>query len=60
MLAWFAYLVVSLVWGSTFLAIAYAIPVFTPLGLSAARLLPAGLLALAIGRIAPGAPAHPA
>jgi drug/metabolite transporter (DMT)-like permease len=39
------------VWGSTFLAIAYAIGTYTPLGLSAARFIPAGLLALLIGRI---------
>jgi len=51
MLAWLAYLTVSVVWGSTFLAIAYAIESFTPFGLSAARFLPAGLLALLIGRL---------
>lgn len=51
MLAWLAYLVVSVVWGSTFLAIAYAIETFTPFGLSAVRFLPAGLLALLIGRV---------
>ena len=51
MLTWLAYLTASVVWGSTFLAIAYAIESFTPFGLSAARFLPAGLLALLIGRI---------
>lgn len=51
MLAWLAYMTVSVVWGSTFLAIAYAIESFTPFGLSAARFVPAGLLALAIGRL---------
>jgi drug/metabolite transporter (DMT)-like permease len=51
MLAWFAYATVSVVWGSTFLAIAYAVSTFTPFGLSAARFLPAGLLALLIGRL---------
>ncbi len=50
MIAWLAYATVSVVWGSTFLAIAYAIDAFTPFGLSAARFLPAGLLALLIGR----------
>ena len=45
------YMTVSVVWGSTFLAIAYAIESFTPFGLSAARFVPAGLLALAIGRL---------
>jgi len=51
MLAWFAYLTASVVWGSTFLAIAYAIETFTPFGLSAVRFIPAGLLALLIGRL---------
>ncbi len=51
MFAWIAYLTVSLVWGSTFLGIAYAIDTFTPFGLSASRFIPAGLLALLIGRI---------
>jgi drug/metabolite transporter (DMT)-like permease len=49
MLAWLSYLTVSVVWGSTFLAIAYAIEAFTPFGLSAARFLPAGMIALIIG-----------
>lgn len=51
MLAWLAYLTASVVWGSTFLAIAFAIETFTPLGLSAVRFIPAGILALLIGRI---------
>lgn len=50
-MAWWCYLTVSVVWGSTFLAIAYAIGSFTPFGLSVVRFLPAGLLALAIGRL---------
>jgi drug/metabolite transporter (DMT)-like permease len=50
-LAWLCYATVSLVWGSTFLAIAWAVRSFTPWGLSAARFLPAGLLALALGRL---------
>ena len=50
MLAWLAYLTASVVWGSTFLAIAYAIESFTPFGLSAVRFIPAGILALLIGR----------
>ncbi|HNX31781.1 MAG TPA: EamA family transporter [Holophaga sp.] len=51
MLAWFAYGIISVVWGSTFLAIAYAVECFTPFGLSAVRFLPAGCLALLIGRM---------
>lgn len=50
MLGWISYLTVALVWGSTFLAIAFAIESLTPFGLCAARFLPAGVLALAIGR----------
>ncbi len=50
MLAWAAYLTVAVVWGSTFVAIAWAIESFTPFGLSAARFLPAGILALLVGR----------
>ncbi len=50
MLAWWSYLTVSVVWGSTFLGIAYAVESFTPFGLSAARFLPAGLIALVISR----------
>jgi drug/metabolite transporter (DMT)-like permease len=49
MLGWLAYVTASLVWGSTFLAIAYALESFTPIGLSAVRFLPAGALALLIG-----------
>lgn len=51
MLAWLAYLTASVVWGSTFLAIAFAIETFTPFGLSAVRFIPAGILALLIGRM---------
>ncbi|MDD5334565.1 MAG: EamA family transporter [Rhodoferax sp.] len=51
MLAWLAYLTASVVWGSTFLAIAFAIETFTPWGLSAVRFIPAGILALLIGRL---------
>jgi len=50
MMAWLSYATVSIVWGSTFLGIAYAIDAFTPFGLSAARFIPAGLIALAIAR----------
>jgi drug/metabolite transporter (DMT)-like permease len=50
-LAWLCYATVSLVWGSTFLSIAWAVRSFTPWGLSAARFLPAGLLALGLGRL---------
>ena len=50
MLTWAAYLTVALVWGSTFFAIAWAIESFTPFGLSAVRFLPAGILALLLGR----------
>ncbi|BDU78134.1 EamA family transporter [Mesoterricola sediminis] len=49
--AWLSYLTVSLVWGSTFLGIAYAVDAFTPFGLSAARFLPAGLIALILARL---------
>ncbi len=51
MRAWLSYVAVSVVWGSTFLAIAWAIDSFTPFGLSAARFVPAALVALAIGRL---------
>jgi drug/metabolite transporter (DMT)-like permease len=51
MLAWLAYATVAVVWGSTFLAIAWAIESFTPFGLSAARFVPAAIAALLIGRI---------
>jgi len=60
MLAWSAYLTASVVWGSTFLAIAYAIETFTPFGLSAVRFIPAGLLALLIGRLRKERPPAPA
>ena len=49
MLGWISYATVALVWGSTFLAIAFAIESLTPFGLCAVRFLPAGILALAIG-----------
>ncbi len=49
--AWIAYGICAVVWGSTYFGIALAIPVFTPYGLVACRYIPAGLLALALGRL---------
>ncbi|HJU82659.1 MAG TPA: EamA family transporter [Holophagaceae bacterium] len=51
MLGWIAYLTVSLVWGSTYLAIALGLDSFTPYGMVAARFTLGGLLALLAGRL---------
>jgi len=51
MLAWLAYLTVAVVWGSTYFAIALALPTFTPYGLVAARFSVAAVLALGLGRL---------
>lgn len=50
LLGWAAYLTVSVVWGSTFLAIAVALRSFTPWGVVAVRFTVASLLCLALGR----------
>ncbi|MFI5181945.1 MAG: EamA family transporter [Thermoanaerobaculia bacterium] len=50
LLGWAAYLTVSVVWGSTFLAIAVALRSFTPWGVVAIRFTIASLLCLALGR----------
>ena len=50
MLAWLAYLTVSLVWGSTYFAIALGVPVFTPYGIVATRFTLAAPVALLLGR----------
>lgn len=52
MLAWVAYAVVAVVWGSTYFAIAIGIECFTPYGMVAARYLLAGVLALGLSRLA--------
>jgi drug/metabolite transporter (DMT)-like permease len=51
MLAWFAYAIVAIVWGSTYYAIAIGIESFTPYGMVASRYLTAGLLALGLSRL---------
>lgn len=51
MLAWIAYFIVAVVWGSTYFAIAIGIESFTPYGMVAARYLLAGALALALNRL---------
>ena len=56
MLAWIAYLTISLVWGSTYLAIALGLESFTPYGMVAARFTIGGIIALAIGRLRGEAP----
>jgi len=50
-MAWLAYGVCALVWGSTYFAIALGIESFTPFGMVATRYLAAGALALVLGRI---------
>ncbi len=52
MKAWFAYLIVALVWGSTYFAIALGIGSFQTFGMVASRYLAGGCLALLLGRIA--------
>jgi drug/metabolite transporter (DMT)-like permease len=56
MAAWIAYLICSVVWGSTYFAIALGIGSFTPFGMVASRYLLAGLLALGLGRLLREAP----
>lgn len=51
MLAWVAYAIVAIVWGSTYYAIALGIEAFTPYGMVAGRYLLAGALALGLSRI---------
>ncbi len=48
---WVAYLIVSVVWGSTFLGIAVALRSFTPWGVVALRFAAASLLCLLLGRL---------
>ena len=50
MLAWIAYAIVAVVWGSTYYAIALGIESFTPYGMVASRYLLAGALALGLSR----------
>ena len=52
MLAWIAYLIVAVVWGSTYFAIAIGIESFTPYGMVASRYLLAGALAFGLSRLA--------
>jgi drug/metabolite transporter (DMT)-like permease len=49
--AWFAYVIVALVWGSTYFAIALGIESFQTFGMVAARYLAGGLLALLLSRL---------
>ena len=51
MKAWFAYLIVAVVWGSTYFAIAVGIQSFQPFGMVSSRYLAGGLLALGLGRL---------
>lgn len=51
MLAWIAYAVIALVWGSTYFAIRVALEGFTPYGLVAARFLLASILAFGVARL---------
>lgn len=51
MLAWIAYAICALVWGSTYFGIALGITSFTPFGLVATRYLSAGVLAWGLGRL---------
>lgn len=51
MIAWLAYAVCALVWGSTYFAIALGIESFTPFGMVATRYLSAGALALLLSRL---------
>ncbi len=52
MLAWLAFIACSLIWGSTWLAHKWALVDFTPIGLGSLRFLCAGLLCVAIARLA--------
>jgi drug/metabolite transporter (DMT)-like permease len=49
--AWFAYLIVAIVWGSTYFAIALGIESFNTFGMVASRYLAGGALALVLSRI---------
>jgi drug/metabolite transporter (DMT)-like permease len=49
--AWFAYLIVAIVWGSTYFAIALGIESFNTFGMVATRYLAGGLLALFLSRV---------
>ena len=49
MLPWLAYATIALVWGSTYFAIALALPSFTPYGMVTFRFLAGGLLAVLFG-----------
>jgi len=50
-IAWLAYAVCALVWGSTYFGIALGIESFTPFGMVATRYLSAGTLALLLSRL---------
>ncbi len=50
-MAWLAYAICALVWGSTYFAIALGIESFTPFGMVATRYLSAGALALLLARL---------
>jgi drug/metabolite transporter (DMT)-like permease len=49
--AWFAYLIVAIVWGSTYFAIALGITSFQTFGMVASRYLAGGAVALLLSRI---------
>lgn len=51
MMAWLAYAICAVVWGSTYFGIALGIESFTPFGMVASRYLLAGALALGLGRL---------
>lgn len=51
MIAWLAYAICALVWGSTYFGIALGIESFTPFGMVATRYLSAGFLALMLSRL---------
>lgn len=51
MLAWVAYAIIALVWGSTYFAIALALEAFNPYGLVAWRFTVGAVLALLLGRV---------
>lgn len=51
MLAWIAYAVVALVWGSTYFAIRLGLESFTPYGMVAFRFLAGALVAFVLGRL---------
>lgn len=51
MIAWLAYLIVCVVWGSTYFAIAFGLESFTTYGLVASRFGIAAVIAFVIGRV---------